>query len=254
MPEGHTIRRTAGLLAETFAGAPVRVDSPQGRFADGARLLDGTVLETTDAWGKHLFAWFAAERVLHVHLGLYGTWAFGEGEPPGAVGAVRARLAGPRGWAELRGPITCEVVSADDLGLVTARLGADPLRPDADPDLAWKRLSRSKSPIALLLVDQSIVAGVGNVYRAEVLFRQGISPLRPGTALTGDEWSAIWSDLVALLNKGVRDGRIVTTPDGDPAHYVYRRAGDPCLVCARPVATQVLAGRNLFWCPRCQAR
>ena len=150
-----------------------------------------------------------------------------------------------------------------------AGLGPDPLRPDADPDRAWQRIRRSGRPIGDLLLDQSIVAGVGNVYRAEVLFRQRLHPVRPGNTLRVGQWRAIWDDLVALMAEGVRLGRIDTvrpehTPEAmgraarEDDHggevYVYRRTGQPCLVCARPVRTEVLAGRNSFWCSRCQPR
>jgi endonuclease VIII len=152
---------------------------------------------------------------------------------------------------------------------VLGALGPDPLRPDADPDRAWQRVRRSTRPIGDLLLDQSVLAGVGNVYRAEVLFRQRIHPHRPGNTLRVGQWRAIWDDLVTLMAEGVRLGRIDTvrpehTPEAmgraarDDDHggevYVYRRTGQPCLVCQRPVRTEVLAGRNSFWCARCQPR
>jgi formamidopyrimidine-DNA glycosylase len=113
-------------------------------------------------------------------------------------------------------------------------------------------------------MDQTIAAGVGNVYRAEVLYRAGIDPHRPGRLVTRDEWDAMWADLVSLMRAGLRTGRIVTTRPADrerrtgrvrpeDAHYVYRRTGLPCRICGTAVATEVMAGRNLFWCPRCQA-
>jgi formamidopyrimidine-DNA glycosylase len=150
-----------------------------------------------------------------------------------------------------------------------ATLGPDPLRTDADPELAWSRLHRSGRPIAALLMDQSVLSGVGNVYRAEVLYRNRIDPHRPGKRLTRRSWSAIWSDLVTLMPIGVRDGRIDTVRDahtpeamGRPPRvddhggevYVYRRGGQACFVCGSRIRTEVLAGRNLFWCGRCQRR
>jgi endonuclease-8 len=116
-------------------------------------------------------------------------------------------------------------------------------------------------------MDQAVLAGVGNVYRAETLFRHGIDPHRPGRDLDHATWRAIWDDLCALMTEGVRTGRIDTvraahTPEamGRPPRvddhggevYVYRRAGQPCLMCAEPVRTEVVAGRNLFWCQTCQ--
>ncbi|EKT77276.1 DNA-formamidopyrimidine glycosylase [Rhodococcus opacus M213] len=263
MPEGHTLHRLARLHQRRFAGAPVRVLSPQGRFAEDAALVDGRVLVKSEAWGKHLWHHYESGLVVHVHLGLYG--AFTESavpmEPP--VGQVRMRMVGAEFGTDLRGPTACEVLHPPQVTAIEARLGPDPLRKDADPDKAWKRISASKTPVGALLMDQAVIAGIGNVYRAEVLFRHGINPDRPGRALSRDEWDALWADLVALMKVGVRRGKMhVVRPEddhGDPAYakdrprtYVYRRAGSPCRICGTPVAHSVMKGRNLFWCPSCQ--
>jgi endonuclease VIII len=272
MPEGHTLRRLADDLGAAFGGRTVRVSSPQGRFAAEAALLDGTELVATDAAGKHLFVQFDGERVVQVHLGLIGTFQVLAGPEPAPVGQVRLRLVAggdgrPAAYADLRGAITCSLVTPAQQEAVVARLGPDPLRPDADPERAWVRLSRSRRPIGDLLMDQQVVAGVGNVYRAEVLFRGRIDPFRAGSTLRRGQFQALWDDLVALMAEGVRTNRIDTvrpehTPEamGRPARrddhggevYVYRRQGQPCLVCGSRVRTRELAGRNAFWCPRCQ--
>ena len=263
MPEGHTVRRQAREHDKLFRGHRLHVSSPQGRFAEGAALLDGRTLEGTDAYGKHLWLRFAGDLLLHVHLGLYGTWLFGPEPAPAPVGALRVRLEGGGAFADLRGATACEVHTPGDRRAVVARLGPDPLRPRHDPAKAFARVTRSRSPVGLLLMDQTVAAGVGNVYRAEVLHRAGIDPHRPGRLVTRDEWDALWADLVTLMGAGVRTGRIVTTrpPDRDrvsgrarreDSHYVYRRTGLPCRVCGTPVAHEVMGARNLFWCPRCQ--
>jgi formamidopyrimidine-DNA glycosylase len=202
-----------------------------------------------------------------VHLGLYGGWTVqphDPGEPPAAPrGAVRLRLTGGSGTADLRGPTTCEVLTPPEKQAVHDRLGADPLRADADPDQAWRRIGRSRSPIGALLMRQDLVAGVGNVYRAEVLFRAGLDPHRPGREVTPDQWLAVWADLVRLLRAGVRAGRIVTTRPEDrdradgrvrrqDAYYVYRRAGLPCRVCGTAVLAEPFVARTLYRCPVCQ--
>jgi endonuclease-8 len=268
VPEGHTLFRLAREQSTLFAGRPVHVTSPQGRFAAGAALLDGRVLEEVFSYGKHLFAQFGGD-TLHVHLGLYGTFGGGTGAPPAPRGALRMRweATGPDGtgvWADLRGPTACEVLAAPEVAVILARLGPDPLRPKADPQVAHQRITRSRTPIGALLMDQSVLAGVGNVYRAELLFRHGISPFRPGRGVDGDAWAGMWADLVTLMRGGVRLGRIVTTRPEDrtrrrgaaqreDAHYVYRRTGLPCRVCGTEVHTEVMVGRNLYWCPVCQA-
>lgn len=272
MPEGHTLRRHADDLAATFAGRTVRVSSPQGRFVEEAQLLDGTVLVDADSAGKHLFVEFAGERIVHIHLGLIGKLGIVAGPPPEPVGQVRLRIvAGEDGrgpaYADLRGATRCALVTPDLRAAVVARLGPDPLRGDADPDRAWRRIKSSSRPIGDLLMDQEVVCGVGNVYRAEVLFRHRLHPLRPGRTLLRRQFDALWTDLVTLMAEGVTVNRIDTvrpehTPEAmgrEPRKddhggevYVYRRHEQPCHVCGTRIRTQVLAGRNLFWCPRCQ--
>jgi endonuclease-8 len=269
MPEGHTLRRLALDLADAFAGREVAASSPQGRFAAEAALLDGTMLTGADSAGKHLFVEFEDERVVHVHLGLIGKLDVRPGPAPAPVGQVRLRLATGQAYADLRGATRCDLVGPRRKAEVVAGLGPDPLRPDADPDRAWERIRRSGRPVGELLMDQGVLAGVGNVYRAEVLFRHRIDPHRPGRTLRVGQWRAMWDDLVGLMAEGVRLNRIDTvrpehTPEamGRPPRvddhggevYVYRRNGMACHVCGATVRSEVLAGRNLFWCPRCQPR
>lgn len=267
MPEGHTLHRLARRHQKLFAGEPVAVTSPQGRFATEASVVDGRVLRKAEAYGKHLFHVYGPDAIVHVHLGLIGT--FTELPLPEAppVGQVRMRMVGGTHLTDLRGPAACELVDAGLMAVLVSRLGPDPLRRGADPERAWTRLSRSKLPVAALLMDQKVLAGVGNVYRAEILFRHGVDPLTPGRSLDRALWAEMWPDLVALMRTGVRRGRIDTVRDEHLPRamgraprvdrhggevYVYRRAGQPCLVCATPVASGELAGRNLFWCPGCQ--
>jgi endonuclease-8 len=263
VPEGHTIHRLAREHTRLLAGRAVTMTSPQGRFADGAALLSGRVLERIDPYGKHLFYAFAGDVFLHVHLGIYGTFTEGAGTPPAPRGALRLRMTTGEHWVDLRGPTACEVMTPPERDAVLARLGPDPLQRNADPEPAWQRLSGSRRPIGELLMDQSVVAGVGNVYRAEALYRAGLSPFLPGRALPREAWDALWRDVQHLMRAGVRLGRIVTTERADrdrrrgPAgqhdrFYVYRRHGEPCRRCGEPGRTQLMAGRNLYWCPACQ--
>ena len=264
MPEGHTIHRLARRHRQHFGGLQVAKSSPQGRFEEGAALLDGQVLDEVDAWGKHLFHRYD-DLWLHVHLGLFGRFRDGRGEPDEPRGALRLRITTTDRWADLRGPTACEVLTAPERGVLLARLGPDPLRPDADRDAAAARIARSRAPIGTLLMDQSAVAGVGNVYRSEILFRHEVDPWLPGRELDPTTWEAMWDDLVVMMTAGVQSGRIVTTepehrerPEGRvrrvDASYVYGRAGRPCRMCGTPVERAELAARTAFWCPICQAR
>lgn len=264
MPEGHTLHRLARLHQRRFGRAPVVVSSPQGRFVDGAAAVSGRVLTKSDAWGKHLFHHYDGGHVVHVHLGLYGTFTeFSATDAAAPVGQVRMRMIGTDYGADLRGPTVCEVIEEPEIADVLAKLGPDPLRRDADPARAWTRIRKSRRAIGALLMDQTVIAGVGNVYRSELLFRHGIDPYRPGSSLGADEFDAMWTDLVALMKVGLRRGKIhVVRPEHDrgapsyaadrPRTYVYRRASEACRVCGTGVRTSELEGRNLFWCPNCQ--
>ncbi|MFK0280122.1 Fpg/Nei family DNA glycosylase [Streptomyces sp. NPDC090499] len=267
MPEGHTIHRLA-LDYRRLTG-PVRASSPQGKFSDAAALIDGAPLTRTEAHGKHLFLGFRDSDWVHIHLGLFGKVTFGDAPAPPATDTVRLRLADPTAYVDLRGPTTCALITGAEKTAVHARLGPDPLRADADPDAAYRRISRSRTTVAALLMDQKVIAGVGNVYRAEVLFRHGIDPYRAGRDITPAEWDGIWADLVGLMHEGVRNNRIDTVrPEHSPEAmgrpprvddhggevYVYRRATLPCHLCGSEIRTAGLAARNLFWCPTCQRR
>ncbi|MHC6221264.1 Fpg/Nei family DNA glycosylase [Arthrobacter sp. MMS24-S77] len=301
MPEGHSIHRLARQFQDVFAGQTLAVSSPQGRFTAGAALLDGHELQEARAHGKQLFLRFDHGVILHVHLGLYGAWNFGGDEsfrgassigaprrigeretfpqdaglgaedvesgytgPPEPVGAVRVRLVSGNGWADLRGATTCAAIIEPEAAAVLARLGPDPLHNlPGDREEFIRRIRRRKTAVGLLLMDQSVVAGIGNIYRAEVLFRQGVDPWTAGGALDLETAGLLWDDTVAAMNDGVRDGRIVTTPpalwsggdagalDGD-AHFVYKRQGQPCRRCDEAVGMAEIGARKLYWCPGCQ--
>jgi endonuclease-8/formamidopyrimidine-DNA glycosylase len=299
MPEGHSIHRLAAQFKSVFGGSRLAVSSPQGKFAAGAARLDGAVLRTADAHGKQLFLAFDNDLYLRVHLGLYGAWDFGGDEtfrgassigaprrvgereayddgaqapssysgPPEPVGQVRVRLASRHGWADLRGPTACEVVTEAERAAVVGRLGPDPLQPDPEAEAAGefvRRLTSRGTAVGALLMSQDVVAGVGNIYRAETLFRCGLNPWLRGKDVDPSTAAALWADITAVMADGVREGRIITTrpehrqDSGVPlwpgnAHYVYQRQGRPCRVCAVPVALEDMGSRKLYWCPRCQA-
>ncbi|MFT0848408.1 DNA-formamidopyrimidine glycosylase family protein [Actinomycetaceae bacterium L2_0104] len=267
MPEGHVLHRLADAVVENFSGRNIASSSPQGRFT-GAALLDGDVLKDAETWGKHLFVAFQSTQAqVHIHLGIYGTLRFLPGEPP-VVGQVRWRLTDGESTADLRGPAACALLDPPEVQAIVDRLGPDPLRADADPQKFIDRVLRSRAPIATLLMDQSVIAGTGNIFRAEVLFRLGIDPSTPGKAIGAARAREIWDDMVTLMEVGLERGRIDTVrPEHEPAAmgrpprvddhggevYVYRRHGQPCWVCGSPILTKTIGGRNLFWCPTCQA-
>ena len=262
MPEGHTIHRLARDHARWFAGGEVRVASPQGRFASGAAVLDGAELEGVDAWGKHLLYRFGADRTLHVHLGLFGRFrmrrrpAHPPRSPPRMVLANEARE------VRLSGPTACELLTDDQVAALEARLGPDPLRADGTAEAFLDRVAGRRKAAGAVLLDQSILAGIGNVYRAELLFLEGLHPEVPASTVPPEAWRRIWARAAVLLDLGVRLNRIVTV---DPAergkrharelrrgerHYVYKRTS--CLRCGARIVRTEVANRTSHHCPGCQ--
>lgn len=331
MPEGHSVHRIARQFARNFVGLPVHASSPQGRFAEGAAVLEGREMLQATAVGKQMFLEFEGDTWLRVHLGLYGAWDFageilvdptiasangrmgqtnqrgtdldgvilddaGENSltsigaprktrvhvrmseqtkgladedaewPPPVVGQVRLRLLTDATCADLRGPTACALQTPDEMLATVAKLGPDPLVGDpAEGEERFVRIVRRKpTAIALLLMDQSVVSGIGNVYRAEMLFRARLNPHTPGRDVPEEVVRQLWRDWVRLLAIGVETGQMMTMDDLSPEqyraamasrddrHWVYRRAGLPCRVCGTEIALEELGARKLYWCPFCQ--
>jgi endonuclease VIII len=261
MPEGHTIHRLARDLSKDLRGHAVGTAHRQDRFADGARRLDGRVLDRTSANGKHLFLHFEGAEVVHIHLGLFGKFRRLVAPVPEPSAALRVRFCGPEAVWDLTGAITCELRGPDVLDEVAATLGPDPLRRGARPDEFVRRVQRSRKPIGALLLDQAVIAGIGNVYRAEILHLTGIDPATEGRLLSEAQLHEIWDRTVEQLRLGLKRDRIVTVPlngrrlssmrRGDSVH-VYKQSS--CRTCGSPVEHSDIGGRNMFSCPRCQPR
>ena len=261
MPEGHTVHRIAIDHSKVLRGKHVSVSSPQGRFAADAALVDGTRLSRIEAYGKHLFYSWSNGLVGHVHLGLFGKFRVHRGPAPTDAPTVRMRLAVPKAIVDLTGPTECAIGTPDDRDRIVRRLGPDPLRDDAEPDAAYEAIARRLAPIGQLLLEQKVMSGVGNVYRAEALFVNGIHPGRPGREITAEVFDSLWASIVAMLRQGVAEDRIVTldrdefevsrgkTRRGETT-YVYHR--DLCLRCGSPILTIDLGGRPCYFCPVCQ--
>ncbi|MEP1125660.1 MAG: DNA-formamidopyrimidine glycosylase family protein [Ilumatobacter sp.] len=269
MPEGHTIHKIAKDHGKLLNGKPIRVSSPQGRFAADAERVDGAVLERIEPHGKHLFYLWDTGDIGHVHLGLFGKFTIHRGaEPPEPSGGCRMRMIADVGLrqvtVDLAGPTACSVDDPSVRKEILARLGPDPIKPRQNPQKMYDKISRSKRGIGDLLMDQSVVAGVGNVYRAEALFVCGIHPLRAGTDLDRAELEALWATITGMLRQGVKDGRIVTVsrdesgvPRGrriprSEATYAYKR--DTCLRCGSEIRHLLIQNRTSYHCPLCQPR
>ncbi len=301
MPEGHTVHRVARLFDALFVGHPIEASSPQGRFSQGATSISGRTIVAVEAVGKQLFIDLDNDLVVRVHLGIYGAWdvathpdnsevaqvltslgaprsrarRFGEAEgdrdapdlfPPLPIGQVRLRLVTKDVVADLRGPTACEVITREAADAVRERLGPDPLvtKGPRGQKVFTQRLLATKRPIGLVLMDQSVVAGIGNVYRAEILFRHRLDPFRPASSHSPELAAALWRDWGALLRDGVATGVMLTRDDLSSSekkkalrspkdrHWVYKRQGQECRVCGSLIAMDVMAARKLYFCPFCQ--
>lgn len=292
MPEGNEVHRWAERHTKAFVGRRMHVEGPNGRFED-AGALDGRRLERVLAVGKHLGYDFGKDRILHVHLGRYGDWTEGQMPLDEVRGMLRLRMwrMGARSvkgakrsagrhystddgsanlepetvdWVELRGPTDCSVYTQERWDALLKRLGPDPLNGD-EPAAAFRKIGKAKKPIGVLLMEQDVMSGIGNIYRAELLFRARLSPFVLGSEVSFKTLKGIWKEARPLLEAGMVDRRIVTTlrehrPHGEETpplkqevHYVYRRHGKPCWVCGETVLKRDMAGRSLYWCPTCQA-
>lgn len=264
MPEGHSILRAANEW-NTIAGQPLRISSPQGRFAVGAAELDGRELQKAYAHGKHLFLQFSLEETVHIHLGLYGRhrWQKAPVAPPRETIRLRAEFDG--GAVDLSGPTRCELLSSTEVQKILDRLGPDPLKLEEAPQDFLDRMAKSKKQVGALLMEQDQIAGIGNVYRAEVLFMSGISPFTEARELSAEKWKALWLMTHELMVHGVHHaGGIETiyanspTPQMIPAEvrtacasrtYVYKRTGFPCVACGNLIVMEEYHGRALYFCP-----
>jgi endonuclease-8 len=293
MPEGNEIHRWAERHRAAFVGKKMHVESPNGRTLLTER-LEGRRLEEVRAKGKHLGYVFGKDRILHVHLGRYGDWTEGQMPLPEVKGVLRLRMwpveakarkdaaratvrhgwysnddgssavdASDVDWLELRGASDCSVWDEAQWEKLMARLGPDPLHGD-DAVPAWERIGKARTPISVLLMQQDVLAGIGNIYRAELLFRERVNPFLEGREVPVESLRAMWKDAIPLMKAGMVDRRIVTTrakdrptkktgkPLKEEVHYVYRRHGKPCFVCGAAVKREEIAGRMLYWCPVCQ--
>lgn len=270
MPEGDTIFLTARTLHRALAGRTVtRFESvyPQLTRVDAQTPMAGQTIERVDARGKHVLMWIGEGHILRTHMRMHGSWhLYRPGE----------RWQRPR--HEMRIVIETESIHAIGFGIpdaelvtpeqlernsVLRELGPDPLADAFDAADAVRRLcARGERSIADALLDQSAIAGIGNVYKSEVLFAGRVHPFVQVRALAPERVA----DLVAIAARMLRDnvaerktdpfrGRR-TTGRADPAArlWVYGRGGQPCRRCGTPISrgTQGPFARSTYWCERCQ--
>ena len=266
MVEGHSVHRIASRFRTKLVGKSFAASSPNGRFTDGSAAIDGCVLSGMEAVGKNLFAIFASpasstasETVVHVHFGMSGAWSvFHKSDEPEVKPTTRLRL---EEISSDNNPLVAHLsamtVQHGDSSLYTAKkaaLGEDPLRPDADPNVLYEKVKKSKKSIGALIMDQSYFAGPGNIYRAEILFLAGIYPTTPGASLDRASFDKIWDASVKLLRRGYDTGSILTVDaETDPIlaarrerRYIYNKSH--CARCSGPVGSWDMSGRTCYAC------
>jgi endonuclease-8 len=258
MPEGHTIHRAARDQRPMLVGKVLDVSSPQGRFMDGAARLDGRQCTGIDAYGKHLLYRFG-DLSLHIHLGLFGRFRCAKRPAAEPRGEVRVRMVSDSHVVDINGPNTCEVLDPPEALALVSRIGPDVLRSDADPDRAFARISKSRTSVGQLIMDQSVMAGIGNIYRSEILWRQRIHPHVPGQRLARADFDRIWDDAVVLLERGVKANAIITVEGAKKSKSRYGErvnifAKDNCPACGGAISAFEIAGRRAFACEGCQPK
>jgi endonuclease-8 len=262
MPEGDTLFRTAAVLREILLERTVLAARARPGGAQLARLV-GSRIVRVEAIGKHLLIDVDSGLSLHSHLGLHGSWhRYRSGErwrrPPGHAVAV---LEVPGAVAVCFDAPTVELIETRALTIHPGlrRLGPDLITSDVSTD-ALVRLVRSlppTTPVGEALVDQRVVAGLGNVYRSEVCFVERVDPFAPLRSLSD-------ATLARLVDTGrtlIRANRIhperTTVPGGRSRGgrlWVYGRTGRPCRRCGTPIRSRVSGDppRRTWWCPGCQ--
>ncbi len=281
MAEGHAVHGMAQRLGQ-LTGRRVRSYGYSDDTVDfDAAIVDRAVVGEPEAHGKHLLVPFPERAVTaHLHLGMVGRVSvrrhrhalgddgFPRTDPP-LVRGLRWRLLTAEHLADISAPTICEWLDDAGVDALHGRLGPDPLRPDANPDAFASKVVRSRRAIGHLVLDQSVIAGVGNVYRAEILWRLRIDPWRPGNTLDTGEVDQIWHEAERLLDIGLGAGWIVTNdaqlraaqlllgrgervPRWAKVYAVYGRADQPCRVCGTTVRAEPMGQQRIFWCPTCQ--
>lgn len=251
MAEGDTILRAARRIDAALAGQQIEASAPnpRGRSA-GVERLDGLTLERAEARGKHLLLHFD-RLVLHSHLGMSGSWhLYGRGarwRKPRA--AAWAKLSGKSSEAVQFGGPMLKVMRAEALRLdpVLARLGPDVLaEPFGAERVASSLGSAPDRPLGDALLDQHLVAGIGNIFKSEACFAARLDPWQPIGALSNEQLLAAIQAAHDLMADAVERGR--------HPRAVYRRAGQPCPACGTPIRSQGQgdANRTTYWCPTCQ--
>ena len=253
MPEGHIIHRTARKHKKYLSGQCLKVTSPQKKFITGARELNRSHCSSVEAYGKHLFYFFGNDKVLHIHLGLFGRIKTQNIPPKTPKGAVRIRLISNTHVVDINGPTICEIQDNKAFSKTINRIGPDLLRTDSDPEKFENRVLKSRRSISALLMDQSVISGIGNIFRTEILWRQKLHPLSKGNRLNSSKIRLLWDDGKRLLSQAAKTGKINTKSISNSKKEdvnIYKRQF--CPSCKSCIEIILIEKRSCYYCSKCQ--
>ncbi|WP_432491202.1 DNA-formamidopyrimidine glycosylase family protein [Kineococcus auxinigenes] len=242
MPEGHLLHRHAREQHAALAGRTVRVASPQGRFDAGP--FDGHRLDAVTAVGKNLLYAVDGAPAVHVHLGMRGLFLGCGAWPPAPPRGTRFLIGTDAAAFALIAPSTCEALDEAGVAALLTSLGPDPLDPAASREEAVRRVEGARGPVGAALLEQSVWAGIGNAWRAELLFLAGVDPAR---RVDGAEAGRLWDLAVHHLELGAAAGQVVSDPAAPDERWVYER--DTCRRCGAAVRVSSVGGRTAYTCP-----
>ena len=264
MAEGHAVARWGDALRVLVGDTILAVETPPRWQARADQLL-GTRLTGVVTHGKHLVLEFSNDWVIHTHAMQYGSWQVGSGREPlrKAARFVRLRIDTPtRRGVFFHGPVM-EVLSREEFAAHERfhSLGPDVLHPNFDAGAVHSAISaQGEREIGDVVLDQRVVAGIGNIYKSEGLFVATIDPRRPASSLHLEETTTFFAEVIPLMEAGrQRFGMIETLPE-ELRHepwmrtWVYRRRGQPCFVCGTPIQMlrQGAFQRTTYFCRECQ--
>jgi endonuclease-8 len=261
VPEGDTIHRAAASLRAALRDGPITAFEAPG--VAGPRPRPGETIDRIQARGKHLLMHFSGGATLHTHLGMTGSWRLEPRAPrrtpakgnPATPARRTALVETPRAAAFCRSAPTIELL--DDAALrrhpMLVALGPDLCLADPDLDEVLRRLEDldGSTPIGVALLDQRVAAGIGNVYRSEVLWACAIDPAAPTGSIRDDTRRTLFTTASDLLRRNLQGWPRRTTAHG---LAVYDRAGRTCRRCGTTIVVRRLGeqARTVFWCPGCQ--
>lgn len=258
MPEGHVIHRAAVAHNKWFARRLLEVSSPQKRFSQGAKVINGKQCIRVEAFGKHLFYHFDNAYCLHIHLGLFGRIKVHKAPLRAPRGKVRVRMVSATHIADINGPTICEIQNNAQFQKTISRIGPDLLRSEARPEEFVARVTKSKRTIGSLLMDQSVIAGIGNIFRIELLWRNRIHPETKGQELHKDQLLQLWKDGRELLSVALKTGKIMTrvkiqfpTPKKSENLNIYKK--QTCPRCKNTIEIINIENRKCYFCAVCQS-